>query len=125
MYASYEGGKLTVGEIGFTIGGIEYSAGPDSAAIEVPLPLSGAITIGDQEYTQSVIGGAEIFELQGRMRRYDGISQSGTLPTDSPLYELSVKVDVKVFDLRDPQERVSPVQIHRILLLRFVRSHKG
>jgi len=102
MYASYEGGKLTVGEIGFTIGGIEYSAGPDSAAIEVPLPLSGEITIGEQKFARSITLGREIFEPEMRFAAYRGIAQSGTLPTDSPFYELSVKVDVKIFDLPKP-----------------------
>jgi len=116
MNVSVEHGrKLTVDGIGFTLGGVEYSVGGAGAAgIEVPLPLSGAIKIGDQEYQQTVSAGIDIFEPQRRPARYDGFAQSGTLSTDSPLYQLSVKVDVKIFHLHDPMVRSAPQSQPRV-----------
>jgi len=78
-----KGRKLKVDGIGFTLG------------------------IGDQEYQQTVSAGSDIFEPERRAARYHGVAQSGALPTDSPLYQLSVKVDVKIFDLSGPIAQTS------------------
>lgn len=113
-----KGRKLKVDGISFKVEGVEYSAGAGAAGVEVPLPLSGAIKIGDREYQQTVSAGIDIFEPQQRPARYDGFAQSGTLSTDLLLYPLSVKVDVKIFHLHDPTVRSAPQHQMRITELR-------
>jgi hypothetical protein len=73
------------------------------------LPLNGTVSIGGVQTEYTIKEGQTDFKLKdGNLYRFKGFGVSGTsaqLQKVAGFYDLSIKLDVKIVDLRNPNQK--------------------